>query len=102
MTEPTNADLFALIENQNDAFKAHAQNDSDVADSQAKINEKQNETNIKILASLERIEQKVEPIVDFWDGSIVMKRVFSGVGGAVLGIIAIGSAIMWIINHLRP
>lgn len=102
MTEPTNSDLFVLIENQTDAFKLHAADDHEIARKQGLVNSQQQETNLQIQEALRRIEDKIDPIVELWDSSIVVKKALAGLGGAILGLIALGGGIFWIFNHLKP
>ncbi len=57
MNEPTNADLFVLIENQTDEFKKHSFEDQEVAKHQALVNERQEDTNVKVEKSLDALHE---------------------------------------------
>lgn len=48
---------------------------------------------------LERIDQKLDPIVDVYKATLLSKSFITGVASVIIAIGAIGAGIVWLINH---
>ncbi len=75
-TEPTNADLFVAIENNNEAFLKHADDDFKTSEKQAKVNEKTKES----LDSLHIWKETVATKEDIRELKDFMKQVNFSIG----------------------
>ena len=53
-----------------------------------------------ILSRLDSIDKKLDPIVEAYQGILFSRSFVAGLGTLIVGILGIGGAVLYLINHL--